>query len=158
MPEWPGREPIEDALVGVCAQTPPSQSAMKLAVSTAVKHSREYKLLVHYIFKFLLACDTNEKVCGPRAIQRPFFPRPFPRVCRPSLPLYISIPSTLTKRLYFARIIFWPYYRCMFYYALPVFPFLYLCLFLTQPSHSFYLLLLPLFHILSLLHSSASCT
>ena len=62
MSDWPGREPLEDALVGVCAQTPPSQSAMKLAVSTAVKYSREYKHLVHYVFKFLSACDTNEKV------------------------------------------------------------------------------------------------
>ena len=107
MPEWPGREPIEDALVGVCAQTPPSQSAMKQAVSTAVKHSREYKLLVHYIFKFLLACDTNEKVCGRLAPQV---------LCCPSLSLCLfflfsalafrSRRSTLTSRTHFALMFF----------------------------------------------------
>ena len=63
MSDWAGREPLEDALAGVCAQTPPSQSAMKAAIGTAIKYSSEYKHLVHFVFRFFAGCDTNEKLC-----------------------------------------------------------------------------------------------
>ena len=63
MSSWQGRSPLEDALVSVCAQNPPSQSAMKAAQDVAVKYQREYKHVIYYTIKFLAQCDNKEKLC-----------------------------------------------------------------------------------------------
>ena len=57
--DWKGREPIEDALVDVCASKPPTTKSIKNCTKVMYKYMKDYKLLVHVVLGFLK--DTEEE-------------------------------------------------------------------------------------------------